>query len=75
MNGQQLAFRARIVVSEYLQNPTLKNSLVLVGKLQAIYKAAKKDPRWMEFCSFGFDTDGKNGVFGPSASLRLAFHF
>ena len=25
--------------------------------------------------SFGLDTDGKNGVFGPNASLRLAFHF
>ena len=25
--------------------------------------------------SFGFDTDNKNGVFGPSASLRLALHF
>lgn len=25
--------------------------------------------------TFGFDTDGKNGVFGPSASLRLNLHF
>jgi hypothetical protein len=25
--------------------------------------------------SFGLDTDGKNGVFGPSAALRLALHF
>lgn len=25
--------------------------------------------------SFGFDTDGRNGVFGPSASLRLNLHF
>lgn len=25
--------------------------------------------------SFGLDTDGKNGVFGPSASLRLNLHF
>lgn len=25
--------------------------------------------------SFGLDTDGKNGVFGPNASLRLNLHF
>lgn len=25
--------------------------------------------------SFGLDTDNKNGVFGPSAALRLNFHF
>lgn len=25
--------------------------------------------------SFGLDTDGKNGVFGPSASLRMSLHF
>jgi hypothetical protein len=25
--------------------------------------------------TFGLDTDGRNGVFGPSASLRLALHF
>jgi hypothetical protein len=25
--------------------------------------------------AFGLDTDNKNGVFGPSASLRMAFHF
>lgn len=25
--------------------------------------------------SFGLDTDGRNGVFGPSASLRLNLHF
>lgn len=24
---------------------------------------------------FGFDTDSKNGVFGPNASLRVTFHF
>ena len=25
--------------------------------------------------SFSLDTDGKNGIFGPTASLRLNFHF
>jgi hypothetical protein len=25
--------------------------------------------------NFGLDTDSKNGVFGPSASLRIGFHF
>jgi hypothetical protein len=25
--------------------------------------------------SFGFDTDSRNGVFGPNASLRVTFHF
>lgn len=25
--------------------------------------------------TFGFDTDSRNGVFGPNASLRVTFHF
>lgn len=41
-------------------------SLPIVGKTDIIGGKSS---------GFGFDTDNKNGVFGPSASLRLGFHF
>lgn len=57
------------------KSTTTWESIGTAGTAGATQEVGKTDVYGGKSSSFGFDNDGKNGVFGPSAALRLNFHF